>query len=805
MRSLALLKCLLALLLFSCWTSGASAASNYSQNFDSNTAAGWTSSSYDGAQTFTATGGYYTNDNHNTLWSIATYGGDTWTSDFTYTASLNSQFGGGTANAVGMVYGFQDSSNYYKIWFNMQGEADIYKVSGGTQTQVAHSTNFTMTAKTWFSVQITRTGTTTSVSVNGTPLFSNISQPEITTPGKIGVIAEWNYAEFDNIAVTLNGYSENFNNNTAANWSSSSYDGTQTFSATSGYYTNDNHNTSWTIATYNGNTWNTNFTYSVDLNSQFGGGTANAVGAVYGYQDSGNYYKVWFNMQGEADLYRVSGGTATQVAHTTSLSMTAKTWFTVKITRSGSNTSITVNSTPLFTNVSQPEITTAGKIGVIAEWNFAEFDNVVVTGTAGGTTLYATDGPTFPRLATIRIGGTFNYQDTAVQQNLAQVHIAFLAYYKGWDNSSRNMNSVVTNIKADSPFTSFPTKVFLYINDEQFHDDGSDSVVPDIVTQLDNNKQWLYNQYSATAAATTNRTHDPQSPAGTSIFLANTTKFAKDSSGNQYGWVDWYANWVNTWFYQPNTAIDGFFTDNFSVQPLADGDYNEDGTTDSASNATVGGWWRDGLRRHITTLSSLMANSSKYQLGNIGDWGLPTASYPEYTNLLNGGVLEGFIGKPYSPENNSWTDMLGRYRKVMAAVIAPKLLVFSEWGALTDYQTLRYGLASCMMDDGYFSFTDNAAGYGSTPLFDEYKVSLGYPTDPPPTAAWSNGVWRRNFQNGIVLVNPRGNNNNMAVTVQIEPGYKHFSGTQDSTTNNGLAVTSVTLQPRDGVILIKAN
>src|SRR5690242_19001177 len=133
--------------------------------------------------------------------------------------------------------------------------------------------------------------------------------------------------------------------------------------------------------------------------------------------------------------------------------------------------------------------------------------------------------------------------------------------------------------------------------------------------------------------------------------------------------------------------------------------------------------------------------------------------------------------------------MVGRYRKVMAAVIAPKLLVFSEWGALTDYQTMRYGLASCMMDDGYFSFTDNAAGYGSTPLFDEYKVSLGYPTDPPPTAAWSNGVWRRNFQNGIVLVNPRGNNNNMAVTVQIEPWYKHFRGTQDSTTNNGLAVT----------------
>ena len=39
-------------------------------------------------------------------------------------------------------------------------------------------------------------------------------------------------------------------------------------------------------------------------------------------------------------------------------------------------------------------------------------------------------------------------------------------------------------------------------------------------------------------------------------------------------------------------------------------------------------------------------------------------------------------------------------------------------------------------------------------------------TDPPPTAAWQSGVWRRNFQNGTVLVSPRGNNSNAAVTVQ---------------------------------------
>lgn len=781
------------------------AAGNYSENFNSNTATGWSSSSLDGVQTFSATGGSYTNDNHNTAWTISTYGGDSWTTDYSYSVDLNSQFGGGTANAVGAIYGFQDTNNYYKVWFNMQGEADIYRVTGGAATQVAHTTSFSMAAKTWFTVRITRSGTTTSVSVNGTPLFSNVSQPEITAAGKLGVIAEWNFAEFDNVAVSLNGYSQNFNDNTAASWSSRSNDGVQTFSATNGYYTNDNHNTSWTSATYDGGTWTTNFTYSVDLNSQFGGGTANAVGAVYGYQDSSNYYKVWFNMLGEADIYRVSSGTATQVAHTTSFQMTAKTWFTVQITRSGTNTSVTVNGTPLFTNVSQPEITTAGKIGVIAEWNFGEFDNVMVTSNSGQT-LYATDGPPFPRLGTTRISNPFDWDDPTEQQTLAQMHVAIIGYFNGWTNPSRQLNTAITNIKSESPYTNFPTKVFLYNDNEQFRDDGTNDSIPTVVNELNSMNWWLYNG-SGTAA--TNRVHDPQSLPAVKAYIVNTTQFAKDGS-TSYGWVHWFANnWIYPGFYQPNNLIDGLYTDNFAIQPLADGDYNEDTHSDSASDPTVAGWFRAGLAEYVKTLKALLP-SGKYELGNIGDWGqsfVPAPAYPEYQNLLNGGVLEGYIGKSYGPEINSWSDMLTRYRKVMNAVTAPKLVLLGTSALMTDYKTMRYGLASCMMDDGYFAFSDggdpNHIEYSNTPLFDEYKIALGYPTDPPPTAAWQNGIWRRNFQNGTVLVNPRGNNNGNPVTVTLEPGYKRFSGTQDPATNNGQPATTVTLQARDGLILIK--
>ena len=57
-------------------------------------------------------------------------------------------------------------------------------------------------------------------------------------------------------------------------------------------------------------------------------------------------------------------------------------------------------------------------------------------------------------------------------------------------------------------------------------------------------------------------------------------------------------------------------------------------------------------------------------------------------------------------------------------------------------------------------------------------------------------MWRRDFDNGIVLVNPSGNG---AKTVNLGGTFRKLSGTQPG--NNGAIVTSVTLADRDGIIL----
>jgi hypothetical protein len=139
-----------------------------------------------------------------------------------------------------------------------------------------------------------------------------------------------------------------------------------------------------------------------------------------------------------------------------------------------------------------------------------------------------------------------------------------------------------------------------------------------------------------------------------------------------------------------------------------------------------------------------------------------------------------------------------RYRAEMAQTKAPHDVVFQVCGATADPALARYGLASAMLDDGYFAYTLNADP--APPWFDEYGAQLGTPAEAPPTAATASGIWVRRYTNGIVLVNP---SKTTALTIDIGDGYKHLSGAQDPTVNTGLPERVITLQPRSGMLMVK--
>lgn len=389
----------------------------------------------------------------------------------------------------------------------------------------------------------------------------------------------------------------------------------------------------------------------------------------------------------------------------------------------------------------------------------------------------------YPRLATYAIGGAHDYYNADYQKRLAKLNVAIIATWPGWGSSQKTtLETTVKQIKALNP----NTKVFAYVIGESLGIPASSAWV-EYESKVNSANWWLYTTGLNSSKILSDYGHD--------CYVINITNYAKKDSNGQV-FAQWFANYSAGEFNAP--SLDGLFTDNVFWKPRRDGDWNLDGKTDSQNDATVQGWYRSGYRLYLDTLKKAMPG--KMQLANVADWGFSNAVVTEYKGQFSGGVLEHIIGKSSSVESLGWTAMMAHYRKTMDALAAPKYGVFEQYGDVTDYQGMRYGLASTLMDDGYYSFNDVAKPNQGVPWFDEFDAKLGAAVSKPQTAAWQSGVYRRDFENGIVLVNPKGNGGK---TVTLETGFVKIKGTQVPTVNDGSTVTKVTLNDRDGIILMR--
>jgi hypothetical protein len=396
---------------------------------------------------------------------------------------------------------------------------------------------------------------------------------------------------------------------------------------------------------------------------------------------------------------------------------------------------------------------------------------------------YAMDPPPYPRLGTMLFGTPSNFDDPTLQANIPKTSIALFSYWPGWvSTNGLTFQQEMAKLKAANP----NIQLAVY---SQIDSIPQNATYAPVVSKLNAQKWWLY-QSGTSGSPVPNFWQGGGGP----YLQINSTLFpAPDSNGQRY--MDWFAGWYYTNFLTPNPALNSVYIDNVFVTPNAIGDWNLDGSSDSETSAAH--WVRLGYNSYFSALRALMPSANL--IGNIGGWGGAAADLTDYQGKLNGGLIEGMIGFSWSPETwGGWQELMNEYRKSIGALAAPNLAMFAMIGSPSDYQTLRYGLASCLMDNGYFVFSSSES-YNDLPWFDEYNANLGVVTTSPPTAAWQNGVYRRDFQNGIALVNPKGNGTQ---TVKLETSYKRISGTQAPGVNDGQTVTSVTLQDRDGIILL---
>jgi hypothetical protein len=391
----------------------------------------------------------------------------------------------------------------------------------------------------------------------------------------------------------------------------------------------------------------------------------------------------------------------------------------------------------------------------------------------------------YPRLGTYAIGSPHDYYTADYQKKLAKLNVSILNIYPGWGVSQKTtMDATVQKIKAINP----NTHVFAYVIGESLQIPATTAWV-DFESTVNTSDWWLF----GTGLDTTKVLSD----FGKGYYILNTSSQAKKNSSGQ-NFAQWFGNYVAKEFGNANPALDGIYTDNVFWKPRRDGDWNFDGKIDSQNNATVQGWYRAGYRQYVDAARKAMPG--KLQLANVADWGQSNAVLTEYKGAFNGGVLERIIGASWSVEAQGWSAMMAHYRKTMDALAAPKYAIFEQYGDPTDYQAMRYGLASCLMDDAYYAFNDSShQNYGVT-WFDEFDAKLGNAVSKPQTSAWQQGVYRRDFENGIVLVNPKGNGQR---EVTLEGDFVKLKGTQAASVNDGSTVRKVTLKDRDGIILMR--
>lgn len=267
-------------------------------------------------------------------------------------------------------------------------------------------------------------------------------------------------------------------------------------------------------------------------------------------------------------------------------------------------------------------------------------------------------------------------------------------------------------------------------------------------------------------------------------YLLNVTSQVPVYNGQR--WSDYLVNFVNTKILRTN-LWDGVFYDNAwdNITYFAgkDIDINNDGAVDATADAS----WRDGMRaiyqgtRHGAPSTILIGNGT-------------TRAYQQD---LDGMLLENFIP-------GAWANTMATYRANQKAGQTTLINAnTANQGGSTNYQQMRFGLLSTLLEDGFYSYDKGDQDHGQTWQYDEYAVNLGTPAGDSyalhNSPYYQPDVWRRDFARGVAIVN----STPMAQTVSLGGEYEKIRGTQDSSFNSGAIVSETTLNGYDGALLLK--
>lgn len=410
-----------------------------------------------------------------------------------------------------------------------------------------------------------------------------------------------------------------------------------------------------------------------------------------------------------------------------------------------------------------------------------------------------------------RLGGVFNgktpyegYEDPEYHKLLARLDLVILGFPRTWKRDGLEPRDVAKSIKKRNP--DLLLGQYTILGQVNKATNAHQALREKISSEKGPNKSNAFDWWARDA-------NGNQTSVYNNTWYVNLTEYVKPD-GNGRRWPEHLAKVsYDEWFFAPEWDL--WYADSTFVQPRSS---REGGKVDWTGGAIdndqkLHAAYRRGHAAYWTAIKKLRPDM--YVMPNLGGWAKRKDAdviLPEYYRKVGAGQFEGVMGRSWSNEAESggWYTAMDQFRLAMSYLKEPKIMLFNVTGEPKDYQFFRYAFASALMDNGYFSFRpNNQFAHGDTPWFDEYDAAgtrntrwLGKALKGPSTKPWKKGVYRRDFENGIALVNPKENGKQ---TVTIEPGFVRINGKQDSSVNNGKAVTSVTLKDRDGIILVRSN
>jgi hypothetical protein len=179
--------------------------------------------------------------------------------------------------------------------------------------------------------------------------------------------------------------------------------------------------------------------------------------------------------------------------------------------------------------------------------------------------------------------------------------------------------------------------------------------------------------------------------------------------------------------------------------------------------------------------------------------------HPEYLPYLHGMMFENFPS--YWESGGTWDGSINTYLNLPLGTRQPSFPVINSYNKNREnYQIFRFGLGSALLGEGYYSFDYDVTCHSQTWWYDEYEVYLGNAISAPYNLLENNnnlikpGLWRRDFENGVVIVNSTEEKQRYIFKNEV---LEKIRGTQDKPVNSGQRINWLEIEGKDAIILHK--